>query len=75
MSAVARYLAIAKKFQLNPINMALAFCAQRPFMGSVIFGATRIEQLQTIINGLDLELSQEILTELNMIHREHPFPI
>jgi len=75
LSAVARYLAIAKKFQLNPINMALAFCAQRPFMGSVIFGATRIEQLQTIINGLDLELSQEILTELNSIHRENPYPI
>ena len=55
--------------------MALAFCAQRPFMGSVIFGSTRKEQLQTIIDGLDLELSQEILTELNMIHRKHPFPV
>ena len=75
LNAVSRYLTIAKKFQLNPVNMALAFCAQRPFMGSVIFGSTRKEQLQTIIDGLDLELSQEILTELNMVQREHPFPI
>ena len=73
--AVEKYLEIAKRFQLNPINMALSFCAQRPFMGSVIFGATRNEQLQTITNGLDLELSQEVLTELDRIHREYPFPM
>jgi len=73
--ATKHYLNIARNFQIHPISMALAFCAQRPFMGSVIFGATRNEQLKTIIDGLDLELSQEILTELNRVHREHPFPM
>jgi len=74
-NAVTHYLDTAKRFQLNPVNMALAFCAQRPFMGSVIFGATQNKHLQTIIDGLDLELSQEILTELNRVHREYPFPM
>ena len=75
LRAVEKYLDIAQKFELNPISMALAFCAQRPFMGSVIFGATRKEQLVTILKNLDLELSEEILTELNGIHRKNPFPI
>ena len=75
LRAVAKYLDIAQKFELNPISMALAFCAQRPFMGSVIFGATRKEQLAIILKNLDLELSEEILTELNGIHRKNPFPI
>ena len=75
LRAVAKYLDVAQKFELNPISMALAFCAQRPFMGSVIFGATRKEQLATILKNLDLELSEEILTELNGIHRKNPFPI
>ena len=75
LRAVAKYLDVAQKFELNPISMALAFCAQRPFMGSVIFGATRKDQLATILKNLDLELSEEILTELNGIHRKNPFPI
>ena len=75
LRAVAKYLDVAQKFELNPISMALAFCAQRPFMGSVIFGATRKEQLATILKNLDLELSEEILIELDGIHRKNPFPI
>ena len=43
--------------------MALAFCAQRPFMGSVIFGATTIEQLDLIVQGLDVELNEEVMKE------------
>ena len=73
--AVANYLKIAKKYQLNPIHMALAFCDTKPFMGSTIFGATTNEQLKTIINGLDVKLSDEVLSDLDKVHREFPFPI
>ena len=73
--AVANYLNIAKKYQLNPVHMALAFCDKKPFMGSTIFGATTNEQLKNIINGLDVELSDEVLRDLDKVHREFPFPI
>ena len=73
--AVANYLNIAKKYQLNPVHMALAFCDTKPFMWSTIFGATTNEQLKTIINGLDVELSDEVLSDLDKVHREFPFPI
>ena len=38
--AVSEYVSLAKKYQIDPVHMAIAFCNQRPFMGSVIFGAT-----------------------------------
>ncbi len=73
--AVKNYLGVAKKFEINPIHMALAYCDQKPFMGSIIFGATTKEQLRTIINGFDLKLSTEVLNDLDKVHREFPFPI
>mgnify|MGYP001256302016 FL=1 len=73
--AVQNYLNVAKKYEINPIHLALAYCDQKPFMGSIIFGATTKEQLKTIINGLDLKLSTEVLNDLDKVHREFPFPI
>ena len=57
------------------MHLALAYCDQKPFMGSIIFGATTKEQLKTIINGLDTKLSTEVMNELDKVHREFPFPI
>ena len=73
--AVQNYLSIAKKYEINPVHLALAYCDQKPFMGSIIFGTTTKEQLKTIINGLDTKLSTEVLNELDKVHREFPFPI
>ena len=73
--AVQNYLSIAKKYEINPVHLALAYCDQKPFMGSIIFGATTKEQLKIIINGLDTKLSTEVLNELDKVHREFPFPI
>jgi aryl-alcohol dehydrogenase-like predicted oxidoreductase len=73
--AVEAYLDIAKTYSIDPTHMALAFCASRPFMGSVIFGATSNEQLTHIIGGLKTRLSDEVLTALNKVNRQHPMPI
>ena len=73
--AIAEYLSVAEKFDLDPIHMALSFCASRSFMGSVIFGATTREQLSTILDGLDMTLSGEVLDSLNEVYRNYPMPI
>ncbi|KUJ80604.1 aldo/keto reductase [Ruegeria marisrubri] len=72
--AVAAYLGIAQRHGLDPIHMALAWCNTRPFMMSAIFGATTIGQLEHVLRGADLELSEEILAEINEAHRAHPMP-
>lgn len=70
--AVKEYVSLARSFNLEPVHMALAFCNQRPFMGSVIFGATDKLQLTKIINGLDIVLSDELLDELNKLYKKYP---
>jgi len=74
-SAVEAYLNIARKHKIDPIHMSLSFCASRPFMGSVIFGATTKEQLSHILRGLELVLSDETLTAINEVNRKNPMPI
>lgn len=72
--AVAAYLAIAERYGLDPVHMALAWCRTRPFMASAIFGATHLDQLDRILGSVDLTLSDEVLTEIDNAHRAHPMP-
>ena len=52
--------------------MSLAFCNERPFMGSVIFGATDITQLRKILAGINLNLDPEINDEIQMLYKKFP---
>ena len=73
-AAVDGYLEIAAKHGLDPAQMALAWCAGRPFMGSVIFGATSMAQLERALGAADLVLAPEVLQEIDAVHRAHPMP-
>lgn len=72
--AVKNYVEIAKKYNLSPTQMALAFVRSRWFVSSTIIGATTMKQLQENIDILDLELSQEILTEIDKVQARYPNP-
>lgn len=72
--AVDAYLQIAKRHDLDPVHMALAWCKTRPFMASIIFGATTEAQLQHILEGRDLTLSDAVCAEIDQVHRAHPMP-
>ncbi len=73
--ATRAYVEIARKHGLDPSAMALAFCLTRPFMASVIIGATSMEQLKTDISAADLTLSDEVLAEIAKVHRFYPMPM
>ncbi|MEO9466932.1 aldo/keto reductase, partial [Sulfitobacter pontiacus] len=72
--AVDAYLQIAQKHGLDPVQMSLAFTRQRPFMTSVIFGATSLDQLEVILGGIDLHLDDEVMADLDAAHKAHPMP-
>ncbi|WP_163849366.1 aldo/keto reductase [Pseudooceanicola aestuarii] len=72
--AVDDYLDVAYRHNLDPVHMALAWAAQRPFMASVIFGATTFDQLEHILAGTDLVLPDDVLADLDGVHRDHPMP-
>jgi aryl-alcohol dehydrogenase-like predicted oxidoreductase len=73
--AVSAYVALARAHGLDPAQMALAFAAARPFMASVILGATSAEQLATDIAAADLVLPDEVVAGIAEIHRRHPNPL
>ena len=72
--AIHAYLTIARKYGLDPVHMALSWAMMRPFMGSVIFGATTQTQLEHILAGADLVLSDEVVAEIDAAHKAHPMP-
>ncbi len=74
LDAVAAYLEIAERHGLDPVHMSLAWCQSRPFMGSTIFGATTVAQLEHILAGKDLVLSQDVMDEISAAHRAFPMP-
>jgi aryl-alcohol dehydrogenase-like predicted oxidoreductase len=67
MKATQAYVDLAKEYDLDPAQMALAFINQRPFIGSNIIGATTMEQLKTNIDSLDITLSDELLRQIEKI--------
>jgi aryl-alcohol dehydrogenase-like predicted oxidoreductase len=72
---VSRYVALARAHGLDPAQMALAFAASRPFMASVIVGATSLDQLRTDIAAADLTLPDEVMAGIAEIHQAHPIPL
>ena len=73
--ALHQYITAADKHGLHPAQMALAFCISRPFMTSTIFGATSMEQLKIDIGASEIQLSEEVLSDIESIHRQYPMPI
>ncbi len=73
-NAIDCYLEIARKFNLDPCQMALAFCRSRSFISSSIIGATKSFQLKNAFESSRLNLSIEILEEIGRIHKKHPMP-
>ncbi len=73
--AVAAYVALAREHGIDPAQLALAFCLTRPFMTSVIIGATSMDQLATDIAAAEVTLSDDIMKALQNLHRRYPAPI
>ena len=71
---IEKYFNIAKKFSLDFAQMSLKFCEIQPFMTSVIIGATTMEQLKINIESVNVNLSDEIIKEINEIQKIYPNP-
>ena len=72
--ATQAYADLAHAHQLTPTQLALAFVNQQPFVKSNIIGATNLEQLAENISSINVELSPEILDEIERIHSQYTIP-
>lgn len=74
IAATSRYVALAREHGLDPAQMALAFVTAQPFVTSNIIGATSLEQLDSNLASIDLQLSEEVLAGIEAIHKAQPNP-
>ncbi|MCA0045142.1 aldo/keto reductase [Celeribacter litoreus] len=72
--AVAAYVELAQKHGLDPATMAVAWTMTRPFDVMPIIGATSVEQLEKSLDAAELTLSEDLLKEIEVVHRAHPLP-
>ena len=73
-AAVDEYVAVAKKHGLDVCQMALKFIDKQNFVTSTIIGATSMEQLKTDIDAFDIELSDEVMADIDSVYRKYPIP-
>ncbi len=58
------YVDLAKKHGLDPNQMAIAFTLKGNFVTSSIIGATKMDQLRTDIDAVDVELGDDVMKEI-----------
>ena len=55
-------------------QMSIKFCEMQEFITSVIIGATTMEQLKTDIESVNVNLSNEVIKEINNVQKIYPNP-
>ena len=73
-NAVLEYQKIAVKYSLNLTQMAINFVTKQNFVTSNIIGATSINQLEENIKSIDCELNEEIMAEIEKVHKIYTYP-
>ena len=74
LKAYEEYYKLAKESNMTMAQLAQAFVNTRPFVTSNIIGATTMEQLKENIDSVNIELSDEILNKIDVIHNNNPNP-
>lgn len=72
-----KYVDLAKKYGLSPIQLALGFVRDRPFVTSSIIGATTLDQLRENIDAfltVERPLPQEVMQDIEYIFKRNKDP-
>ena len=73
-NAVEEYYKISRNHNLDMAQMSLKFLEIQPFVTSVIIGATTMEQLKTNIESVNINLSDNVIKEINEVQKIYPNP-
>ncbi|PKU59014.1 N-acetyltransferase 10 [Dendrobium catenatum] len=75
--ATELYVQMAKKHGLTPVQLALAFVRDRPFVTSSIIGATSLDQLKEDIDAFistPRPLPPEVANDIELIFKRYKDP-
>ena len=74
MKAYDEYYKLATDNNMTMVQLAQSFVNSRAFVTSNIIGATTMEQLKENIDSINVELNDEIMEKINLIHNNNPNP-
>ena len=74
MRATGFYNEIAKKYEMSLTQMSLSFVNSRSFVTSNIIGASKLSQLKENIESINIDLSEDVLSEIEKVHNMIPNP-
>ncbi|MDH5393228.1 MAG: NADP(H)-dependent aldo-keto reductase [Gammaproteobacteria bacterium] len=74
IAATAAYAELARENAISPAQLALAFVNQQSFTTANIIGATTLDQLKENIESIDIQLSDDILRQVELIHSRYTIP-
>lgn len=72
--AVSTYVALARRHNMTPTQLALGFVRSRWFVSSTIIGASSLSQLQETLPATHTIMSPEIIAEIDNIHLQYTNP-
>jgi aryl-alcohol dehydrogenase-like predicted oxidoreductase len=75
--ATVQYIELAKKHGLTPVELALGFVRDRPFVTSSIIGSTSLEQLKEDIDAImtaPRPLPAEVTADIETIFKRYKDP-
>ncbi|GJN05021.1 hypothetical protein PR202_ga22616 [Eleusine coracana subsp. coracana] len=72
--AVKEYTRIAAKHGISPAVLAIAFVLRHPLVASAVFGATKLWQLDEVLQATSVHLPKDIFAEINDVHARYPNP-
>jgi aryl-alcohol dehydrogenase-like predicted oxidoreductase len=75
LASTAKYVELAKKLNISPVTLAVAYSKQFDFVASTIIGARRADQLDASFAALDITLSDETMQEIAAIQHEIMYPM
>ncbi|MBK1833563.1 aldo/keto reductase [Roseibacillus ishigakijimensis] len=75
LESTRRFIEIGEKAGLDPVTLATAWSKQHDFVASTIIGASKAEQLTPILAAAGLQLSEEVLAEIDQVSEEIRYPM
>ncbi|WP_200762984.1 aldo/keto reductase [Nitrosophilus alvini] len=75
LKATELFLDVAKKYDIHPVTLAVAYSKSFDFIASTIIGARKKEQLDASLDALELKLDKVVLEEIKKIQAEILYPM
>ncbi len=75
LASTARYVEIARQAGMSPVTLATRWSMEFDFVASTIIGARTADQLDESLAALDIELSDEVKTACDQVHKEYLYPM